>query len=410
MANEGRTAGPRDGAVLLTGATGFVGSQVLARYLEGSSRRVYALVRPGDEADASGRLQSTIAATFGRDHPYTGRVEAVAADLERPGMGLDPQRAESLAGEIGDIVHCAASVSLSMSLDDSRRVNVGGTAAVLELAGRCHQRGGLRCLTYVSTTFVSGTFSGAFGEDDLDVGQQFRNGYEQSKYEAEKLVRESGLPAQVVRPSIVVGERESGWTSSFNVLYYPIKLFAKGASPPIVPARRDTPLDAVPVDYVADAIFELSHGSPEPGRTFHLVAGSEASTLGDILEAVAGHFGGRVPWMMPVRLYMALLDPIVIRVYRGRRRRALKLARSFVPYFSMKVSFADDHARRRLAAAGIRGARLESYLPRLLDFATAANWGKVPIGRAEARAMAAGVARTDGSVSSPGHATAETAR
>ncbi|MDX6667899.1 MAG: hypothetical protein QOK04_1279 [Solirubrobacteraceae bacterium] len=215
MANDGRTPAPPDGAVLLTGATGFVGSQVLARYLEGSPRRVYALVRPGEEADASARLDATIAATFGRDHPYAGRVEAVAGDLERPGLGLDPQRAEYLAGEIGDIVHCAASVSLSMSLEDSRRVNVGGTAAVLELARRCHEGGRLRCLTYVSTTYVSGAFSGTFGEGDLDVGQEFRNGYEQSKFEAEKLVRDCGLPAQIVRPSIVVGEREIGWTSSF---------------------------------------------------------------------------------------------------------------------------------------------------------------------------------------------------
>jgi long-chain acyl-CoA synthetase len=387
-----------------------VGSQVLARYLEGSSRRVYALVRPGGEADASERLESTIAAMFGTDHPYAGRAEAIPADLERADMGLDRERAESLAGEVTDIIHCAASVSLSMSLEESRRINVGGTAALLELARSCQRLGRLRCLTYVSTTYVSGAFSGTFGEDDLDVGQEFRNGYEQSKFEAEKLVRESGLPAQIVRPSIVVGERQSGWTSSFNVLYYPIKLFAKGAAPPIVPARRDAALDAVPVDYVADAIFELSHGSPEPGVTFHLVAGSEASTLGDILEAVARHFGGRVPWMMPVRLYMALLDPIVVRVYRGRRRQALKLARAFVPYFSMEVSFTDDHARRRLAAAGIRGARLESYLPRLLDFATAANWGKVPIGRAEARTMAAGPAGGDGSVGAPARAPAGTAR
>ena len=60
------------------------------------------------------------------------------------------------------------------------------------------------------------------------MGQGFRNAYERSKFEAELLVRERSaqLPILVLRPSIVVGERSSGWTTSFNVLYPPLKAFA----------------------------------------------------------------------------------------------------------------------------------------------------------------------------------------
>jgi long-chain acyl-CoA synthetase len=65
------------------------------------------------------------------------------------------------------------------------------------------------------------------------------------------------LPIQIFRPSIVVGEAETGWTPAFNVIYWPLKAFARGAYL-AVPAKRSSPVDVVPVSFVADAIFELS--------------------------------------------------------------------------------------------------------------------------------------------------------
>jgi thioester reductase-like protein len=69
---------------------------------------------------------------------------------------------------------------------------------------------------------------GRFSEDDLMVGQRFRNPYEQSKFEAELAVRAYAerLPITIVRPSIIVGDRHSGWTASFNVLYWPLRALA----------------------------------------------------------------------------------------------------------------------------------------------------------------------------------------
>src|SRR5439155_23621126 len=111
----------------------------------------------------------------------------------------------------------------------------------------------------VSTAYVAGAHVGRFGERDLVVGQRFRNPYERSKFEAELLVQAHSdtLPVQVLRPSIVVGDSRSGWTSSFNVLYSPLRAFASGAYPAI-PARRSAPVDVVPVDYVAEAILALA--------------------------------------------------------------------------------------------------------------------------------------------------------
>ena len=143
-----------------------------------------------------------------------------------------------------------------------------------------------------------------FDEDCLDVGQHFRNPYERSKFEAELMLREraAGLPLQVLRPSIVVGDSRTGWTSSFNVLYPPLRAFARGAILAL-PARRGSPVDVVPVDYVADSVDRLACDGPD--GTFHLVAGRNATTVGRLIELASHHFGRAAPPVFPPPLYPA---------------------------------------------------------------------------------------------------------
>ena len=159
-----------------------------------------------------------------------------------------------LVGSVDRIVHCAASISFELPLAQAREINVHGVARVIELARDIAAGGCLRRLVHVSTAYVSGRHAGRFGEADLDLGQEFRNTYERSKHEAEHLLREAGdLPAVIARPSIVVGHRASGWTPAFNVIYWPIRAFERGLLEE-VPARPDSIVDFVPVDYVTDVL------------------------------------------------------------------------------------------------------------------------------------------------------------
>jgi thioester reductase-like protein len=372
---------PADGPVLLTGATGFIGMQLLARYLERTDRQVYVLVRAGDEFEAGARIRATVAQLVG-DGDLGQRVVAVPGDVTQRGLGLDRRMRDEIAARVTEVVHSAASVSFTLPLAESREINVEGTRRLLQLAELCD---GLRRFSYVSTAYVAGTHTGRFGEDDLDVLQGFRNPYEQSKFEAERLVsaHKERLPIQVFRPSIVVGEEASGWTTAFNVVYGPLRAFSAGAYAAI-PARRSAPVDVVPVSYVADAILELSGRDGGAGETYNLAAGPQATTVGELIDLSARYFGRRRPLAIPPSVYRRFVHPLLLRRSGERRRRALERSEALFPYFAMRTTYDTSRAFAQLAPAGIRPRPLADYFKRIVDFAVRSDWGRRPIARTEA--------------------------
>ncbi len=374
---------PGGDGVLLTGATGFVGIELLARYLQLTDRDVFVLIRASDDEHARARLEETLVCAFGTAEPYLHRVRALAGDITHEGLGLDPDTALEVAAQVSEIVHGAASVSFDLPLGASLTINVEGTRRMLAFAELCALEGGLRRFTYISTAYVAGLHRGTFTEDDLDVGQRFRNHYEQSKFEAEILVREAAerLPITVVRPSIIVGDRHSGWTSSFNVLYWPLRALAKG-SYPILPARRRAPVDVVSVDYVADAIVALASAPDAESQTFHLTASDDASSIGELLSLAVERFGCKRPPLISPRLYRHVVHPLACRL-QPRRRRFLRATETYLPYFAIAATYDNTRARAALAPA-IAPAPLESYFDELVGYALAARWGARPLTRAAA--------------------------
>jgi thioester reductase-like protein len=375
--------------VLLTGATGFVGMSVLARLLDRTDRDVLTLVRAENQDDADARMRGVLATLFDEPYRYADRVRAVVGDLVQPDLGMSIRAREQVASEVDEIIHCGASVAFDLPLRESRAINVAGTSRMLGLAELCAARGDLRRMTYVSTAYVAGKRDDVVGEDELGVGQGFRNAYERSKHEAETMVRahRATLPLTIVRPSIVVGEGDTGWTSSFNVIYGPLRAFATGTYP-VLPGRRDALVDVVTVDYVADALLALSEAPEALGGCYHLASGIHAATLGEIGELAAARFGRPMPRLLPPSVYRRVVHPFVLRRSSPRARRVLRRSEVYFPYFSLGVRFDDRRARNLLAPLGIRPPMLDRHFDRMLDFAEAAHWGKNPIGRARAQELA----------------------
>lgn len=345
--------------ILLTGATGFLGMELLVRLLEQTDRDVVALVRARDDAGAAERLDGVLATLFAPGaRPAPGRVRAVAADLEQPGLGLTPDAVAALVPEVTTVVHCAASVSFALGLAEARRINVEGTRGVLALAEAMPR---LEQVVHVSTAYVAGERAGRAFEHEGDVGQGHRNTYEQTKLEAEALVRASGLPAAILRPSIVVGDSRTGWTPAFNVIYWPLQGFARGLLTSVA-AEPDGRVDVVPVDAVADALLTLTARRGERG-CFHVVAGNEAPTCTALAGMAAAAFGKATPPFVPL----------------GHDPEAEATAAVFLPYFRVRSVF-DPGAGAELAPAI---PPLGSYFDGLMDYAREARWGKRPLARWE---------------------------
>ena len=126
--------------VLLTGGTGFLGGEVLARLLERDEQPVYALVRAGSDEEAQARLRRVVESLLGGAEGWSRRAIAVAGDITSDGLGMSGSRRNWLAERVERIVHCAASVSFTLDLAESRAINVEGTRRVIELGELCTRR------------------------------------------------------------------------------------------------------------------------------------------------------------------------------------------------------------------------------------------------------------------------------
>ena len=268
--------------IFITGGTGNIGTALIERLLtRDHSTRLILLVRGGSTEQARERIENSLQMLSPQfcfaDHAE--RVTLLTGDITERFLGLDPATWTRVAGELTEIVHCAAATKFLLPLPCARTINVTGTAHVLALAEAAHRHGQLRQMVHVSTAFVSGDRTGIIYEEDRTPPTGFANAYEQTKWEGEQLVRAKmpELPLTTARPSVVVGDSRTGRTLAFNVLYTPLRLIHDGRLKRI-PILAKAQLDVVPLDYVADALAHIAGSYQQTvGRTFHLVAGARQS-------------------------------------------------------------------------------------------------------------------------------------
>ncbi len=306
------------------------------------------------------------------------RVQVCSGDVSQPRCGLDPASYERLSAELTRVIHSAATVRFDHTLDEARRINVEGTKHILDLAAGARK---LRSFAYVGTAYVAGERSGLVRESELAVGQSYRNTYEQTKAEAEALVqaRLTSLPGVILRPSIIVGDSRTGVTSSFKMMYWPLKIYARRLWR-TVPGYPDAVLDIVPVDFVADAVTQLLFDEAALGCTVHLCAGPRAAaTIQQVAHRAMTFFDGPEPRFVDPRFFFAVVRPLLFLSLWGRKRRILRDGRAYRDYFTMRLQFDTSNADRLLQPAGVSPPPVLEYLDRLFEYCVASDWGRKPI-------------------------------
>lgn len=301
--------------VLVTGATGLVGREVVAMLELDPRMKVVGVSRRGDSVTRS-----------------------VAWDLS-----IDPPP-QTLKRRWDVVINAAANTRWTMSEDEAKQANV---ASVL----------GLKPLISENTRFVHVSTAYALGlrgtVDSLDPAD-YRNTYEWSKAQAERVVRETYPQATIVRPSLIVGRRSDGQAARFSGMYTLVRGIVLGTVPAIV-AGQGARFDAIPVDDLAQLILDQVSGDCCAGSKVRTVAaGTNAPTVEQAVQAILRTLNEwrrkqkldpvKSPPLIDPDSWDRFFRPFVLEHLSPRQKRILDLLQSFEPYLAISTPLRPDHA------------------------------------------------------------------
>lgn len=358
--------------ILITGANGFVGTQIIRRLLQNKETTILALTRATNTEEGARRLAREWWDWPELVNAIGTKIKVVCGDVCSPHLGLKETDYVRLIDSVTHIIHTAADWRL-VSLDELRKTNVQGTANVLEVAKEANKHHQFERFSHISTAYVAGGRTGDVSESNMTNKFGFSTNYEHSKYEGELLVQatKDELPISVFRPSMIVGDSQTGAIKTFNTFYYPLKLYLTGKRR-YMPISRSLRINVIPVDYVAEAVTKLTFDPNATGLTFHLVAPHQSLiTVGELLDFLQ-------KWAK-TELGIKLPRPICIPMSASSMKIAIKFQRTFqrnprvsdalialAPYFSENRQFERTNTDRLL---GTYDPKWMEILPHLLEYA-----------------------------------------
>ena len=302
--------------VLVTGATGFLGSHVVDLLLK-RGESVRALVRPGEAADRLARAG----------------VEIRRGDL------WDPASLEAAVRGVDRVLHCAARTGVWGPRSEFERTNVRGVQTLMELA----LASGVRRFVHVSSIAVFGADIRGVADETTPTRME-PDPYSWSKLMGERVVEqaicERHLPATIVRPGWIYGPRDVGSFARFAAKIQQGSMVLIGSA--------DNHLPLVYVRDVAQGILLSSEAVQAVGRTYVLVS-DEPVTQREYLNAIAVELGVRPPARhIPYRLALALGAVAEGLGHLDRRQAPPPLTRYGVQLLGGENRFVISRARNEL--------------------------------------------------------------
>jgi len=352
----------------VTGATGFIGKHLLGKLLARKGD-VYCLVRKGSQ-----ERFDELRAGFG---DAGERLHAVGGDLGKAALGVSPAQRKALSGKIKHFFHLAAIYDLKADEKSQVEANIGGTRNALELAEQIKAG----CFHHVSSIAVAGLYPGVFREDMFDEAEGLDNPYFKTKHEAEALVRKTCTrPYRIYRPSIVLGDSQTGEIDKIDGPYYFFRALKKlrQALPQWMPVIgiEGGRVNMVPVDYVVAAMDHIAHKPGLDGGCFHLTDPAPRR-IGEVLNifARAGHapemtmrLDARMFAFIPSMVKQALAGLPPVKRFTNVVLRDLGIPADAIRMVNYPTRFDTRETERALRGTKIRVPDLQTYAWRLWDY------------------------------------------
>ncbi len=351
------------GCALLTGATGFLGSFLLAELLEKTHGLVHCLVRAASDAEGRARIRASLEKRMLWDDAFGPRIVPVVGNLAEPRFGWREADFEELSARVDAVYHCGALVHFLMSYEDLRPTNVAGLKEVLRFASSRR----IIPVHFVSSmaAFLTPHYAGTTireEEEPAGADQPPLTGYGRTKWVGERIVtlaRERGLAVSVYRPGFVGCHSRTGVFNEPDFMSLLLRACLETECAPLL----EMPVSLSPVDYVAGAIVHLSTRAHEQGKNFHL-SHTAPTTWNEVVASLE-----RLGLVRPLPLPEWLLATRGPR--SGSSSHALRLLGPFFddPAFLQSLRYASFDTRatqQSLSGSNVSCARLDANFWRVL--------------------------------------------
>lgn len=384
--------------IIVTGANGFVGSEVIrSLYEEFASGlgqtvgQIICVVRPRFGLAPAQRMEQVFSRWLKAGVVNNTGDDACFAAFLQQITCVDWAELPAILSRCAAarVIHAAADTAFDLPLAESRRINVGLTDDLLKMleAANAARLDCVERLLHVSTAFVAGKAIGRILEHPVNgmasspssvSAGQFHNAYEQSKYESELLVSASDVPWTIVRPAIVVGDSRTGFTLHFRVIYSVIRLWLRDVVPR-APLDRRARVDLVPSDHVARVLLGLARLPQDQvrGQTVHVCSGDAAPGPVDIMMAASRAFVRPPLPLSPPWVLRLLLTRPVMRLCSHQMREILRTVAWHMPYLGSRKRVFDNSRLRELLGSDVGSTpKFSEYGDRLFEYCAKTSWGR----------------------------------
>lgn len=356
----------------ITGATGNIGSALIPLLLKRPGI-IQLLIRADDEAHLQQRFAELCSFWGITPESARERILPCRGDMTEPGFGLNTAEYDTLSRRCTHIIHCGGVVRMNLPIEEARKSAVGAAREIIALAEKARRNGTLKKIDFVSTVGVIGCLNRPLTEQLVTEERRFHNTYEQAKAEAEDLLypymANNNLPMTIHRPSMVVGDSQSGKVISFQVFYHICEFVSGKRTFGLLPRLSGAQLDIIPVDYVARVIAWASDNPSTCGQFIHECAGdNQGLPIVELERRLENHayFSYR-KIHISLQLFNATITALC-RVLPGKSARVLRTLPHFLNYLDDSQDFHDQKTIAMTKEADINKPTVADYIETVISF------------------------------------------